>query len=142
MQLTCRLWQSFSTLSSLFFTTFELSSNFIFGVGRAFLNLFIILLLLIMVMTISLSAGTPGWISPLSLNILGTTTLATTHSSSDSESLACSQERCKSFANWFKKRQSFSRATLSLNRAELGGKAQFCGSRESIPDGQAVPGLL
>lgn len=64
LQLTCRLWQSFSTLSSLFFATFELSSNFIFGVGSAFLNLFIILLLLlIMVMTISLSAGTLGWIS-------------------------------------------------------------------------------
>lgn len=105
LQLTCRLWRSFSTLSSLFFTIFELSSNFIFGVGSAFLNIFIIILLFIMVMTISLSVGTPGWISPLSLNILGMTTLATTHSSSDSESLACSQERCKSFANWFKKRQ-------------------------------------
>lgn len=68
MQLTCRLWRSFLTLSSLFFTTFELSSNFIFGVGSAFLNLFIIILLLIMVMTISLSAGTPGWISPLSIS--------------------------------------------------------------------------
>lgn len=43
-----------SFLSSLFCTAFELSSNFIFGVGSAFLNLFIIILLLIMVTTISL----------------------------------------------------------------------------------------
>lgn len=51
-----------------------------------------------MVITILLSAGIPGWISPLlSLNVLGKTTLAATSSSSDSESLACSQERCKSF---------------------------------------------
>lgn len=52
-----------SFLSSFFFVAFELSSNFIFGVGNAFLNLFIIMLLLIVVMTISLSAGTAGWIS-------------------------------------------------------------------------------
>lgn len=131
-----------SFLSSLFCTALELSSNFIFGVGSAFLNLFIIILLLIMVMTISLSAGTPGWISPLSLNVLGKTTLAATHLSSDSESLAHSQERCKSFASQFIKRPSFSSATLSLSRAESGGKARLCGSSESIPGGQAVPGVL
>lgn len=130
-----------SFLSSPFFIAFELSSNFIFGVGNAFLNLFIILLL-IMVMPVSLSAGAPGWISPLSLNVLGKTTLAATHLSSDSESLACSQERCKSFASWFIKRPSFSSATLSLSRAEPVGKAQLCGSSESIPAGQAIPGVL
>lgn len=134
MQLTCRLWRSFSTLSSpLFCTAFELSSDFIFGAGSAFLHLFIIILLLITVMTVSLSAGTPGWISPLSLNVLGKTTLAATSLSSDSESLACSQERCKSFASCFIKRPSFSSATLSLSRAEPGGKAQCCGSSEAIP---------
>lgn len=131
-----------SFLSSPFFIAFELPSNFIFGVGNAFLNLFIIILLLIMVMPVSLSAGAPGWISPLSLKVLGKTTLATTHLSSDSESLACSQERCKSFASWFIKRPSFFSATLSLSRAELGGKPQLCGSSESIPGGQAIPGVL
>lgn len=131
-----------SFLSSLFCRAFELSSNFIFGVGSMFLNLFIIILLLIMVMTIYLSAGTPGWISPLSLNVLGKTTLAATHLSSDSESLDRSQERCKSFASQFIKRPSFSSATLSLSRAESGGKAQLCGSSESIPGGQAIPGVL
>lgn len=84
-------------------------------------------------MTVSLSAGTPGWISPLSLNVLGKTTLAATSLSSDSESLACSQERCKSFASCFIKRPSFSSATLSLSRAESGGKAWCCGSSEAIP---------
>lgn len=131
-----------SFLSSLFFTALELSSNFIFGVGSAFLNLFIVILLLIMVMTISLSAGTPGWISPLSLNVLGKTTLAATHLSSDSESLARSQERCKSFASRLIKRPSFSSATLSPSRAESGGKAQLCGSSESIPGGHAIPRVL